>query len=560
MTVYVIDVTRPQPPTTKDYEHALTLGDYDTVILAAGSQVTASGHGASGISGAQHNILLINGEVHSAQSTAIGVQGTIAIGATGGVYGGEYGLYVGEDFFLGTANVVNNAGHIAGGDAGIFLEGERNVIVNSGEVVGDSGIWADSRYDPGQSLTIQNSGVIAATGRFAIYGAFYGPNVVTNTGMIHGDIAFGSGNDLFDGRGGFITGEVNLVHGDDVAYGGEGSEAFVVGAGTKFIDGGAGIDTLRLGYGASVDLRVADKQQTNPNVWLTARNVENLSGGSGHDSFKGSDAGNVFTGGYGHDTLEGNAGDDIISGGTHNDLLSGGTGSDIAVYSGCYSDYTFGEDANHALTIADNRATGDGTDTLTGIEFVLFSDRIVTLSAPRPPVTPAGPNPTGPFSPSGPPMLPPSPPQVTVAAQIEAASLVLTGGQRADVLKGGAGADRLNGGLGKDVLTGNAGDDTFIFSAKLGAKNADRVRDFSHRDDQFQLSYKIFSEIDRGILKKSAFVIGSKALAEDDRIIFDRKTGALSYDADGSGTEHAAIKFAEVKAGTMLKAGDFFIV
>ncbi len=46
----------------------------------------------------------------------------------------------------------------------------------------------------------------------------------------------------------------------------------------------------------------------------------------------------------------------------------------------------------------------------------------------------------------------------------------------------------------------------------------------------------------------------------DERIIYNAKAGALFYDADGSGTDHAAIKFAQVKAGTLLKAADFFIV
>lgn len=147
-----------------------------------------------------------------------------------------------------------------------------------------------------------------------------------------------------------------------------------------------------------------------------------------------------------------------------------------------------------------------------------------------------------------------------VVTSVVPTSLTLKGGKRADVLKGGDGDDRLNGGLGRDVLTGNAGDDTFIFSAKLGAKNADTIRDFVAADDQFQLAHKIFSGLDRGVLNTGAFVMGSKALAADDRIVFNAKTGALFYDADGSGTEHAAIRFAQVKAGTVLKAGDFFIV
>ncbi|KAB0264268.1 calcium-binding protein [Microvirga brassicacearum] len=563
MTLYVIDATRPLPPTTKDYEHALVLNDYDTVVLVAGSEIRAAGYGAFGISGGTHANLVIAGEVHSVQSTAAALQGSIEIRAGGGVYGSEYGVYLGYDYENGRTNIVNNGGEIVGTEAGIYLDGTRNTIVNTGKIDGYYGIYSGGYYDPGEQLLVFNTGDIRGS-EHAIVGAFYGPNLVTNKGTIEGNVLLGHGADLYDGRDGRLTGELYLSGGDDVVFGGDGSEAIVTWAGTKFIDGGAGIDTVRCASGAkaTIDLNEISKQLVTVSGWATIRNVENLIGSSAGDNFKGNDVANVFTTGNGHDTLEGNGGDDILSGGAHNDLLAGGAGSDIAVYSGRFSDYTFGEDANHALTITDNRANGDGADSLTGIEFALFNDRIVTLSAPRPPATPTQPNPTGPFVPEKPALPTPSVSVIATAqaAQIAAASLDLTGSKRADRLNGGAGDDRLNGGLGKDVLTGNAGEDTFIFSARLGAKNADRVRDFSHQDDQFQLSHKIFGEIDRGILKNSAFIIGRKALAEDDRIVFDEKTGALSYDADGSGTEHAAIKFAQVKAGTILKASDFFIV
>ena len=85
--------------------------------------------------------------------------------------------------------------------------------------------------------------------------------------------------------------------------------------------------------------------------WDTIRNIENVVGGNGNDAFKGNDVANVFTGGAGNDTLEGNGGDDILVGGSGNDLLSGGSGSDIAFYHRSFSDYVFGQDASHALTI-----------------------------------------------------------------------------------------------------------------------------------------------------------------------------------------------------------------
>lgn len=50
----------------------------------------------------------------------------------------------------------------------------------------------------------------------------------------------------------------------------------------------------------------------------------------------------------------------------------------------------------------------------------------------------------------------------------------------------------------------------------------------------------------RGALSKDAFWIGSKAHDHSDRIIYNAKTGAVFYDADGTGRE-AAIQFATLK-------------
>jgi hypothetical protein len=49
VTVYVIDPSKPLPPTTGDYEHALQIVDGDTVLLAQGADIRASGYMADGI-------------------------------------------------------------------------------------------------------------------------------------------------------------------------------------------------------------------------------------------------------------------------------------------------------------------------------------------------------------------------------------------------------------------------------------------------------------------------------------------------------------------------------
>ncbi|WP_457094693.1 hypothetical protein [Microvirga sp. P5_D2] len=53
--------------------------------------------------------------------------------------------------------------------------------------------------------------------------------------------------------------------------------------------------------------------------------------------------------------------------------------------------------------------------------------------------------------------------------------------------------------------------------------------------------------------------IGDKAKGANDYIVANMKTGALSYDADGSGAK-AAIEFAQVKRELGLTHKDFFVI
>jgi len=148
----------------------------------------------------------------------------------------------------------------------------------------------------------------------------------------------------------------------------------------------------------------------------------------------------------------------------------------------------------------------------------------------------------------------------------------LSGGGGNDVLNGGAGKDLLNGGAGDDVLKGGAGVDTFVFSQDLDKAGVDRITDFNSKaGEKIMLNAYVFETLevgsrlpvdpdakDRGILAASNFCIGKSAQDADDRLVYDKATGALSYDADGNGTG-AAIQFAQLKAGTALSAECFFI-
>ncbi len=148
----------------------------------------------------------------------------------------------------------------------------------------------------------------------------------------------------------------------------------------------------------------------------------------------------------------------------------------------------------------------------------------------------------------------------------------LSGGGGDDNLNAGAGNDLLNGGTGNDVLRGGAGTDTFIFSADLDKAGIDRIADFNGKiGEKIMLNAYVFEAVevspklpvdekarDRGGLDVSNFVVGKTAQDADDHIVYDQATGALYYDADGNGAG-AAVQFAQLKVGTVLKA-DYFLV
>ena len=130
-----------------------------------------------------------------------------------------------------------------------------------------------------------------------------------------------------------------------------------------------------------------------------------------------------------------------------------------------------------------------------------------------------------------------------------------------------AGNDKLSGGLGNDVLTGGTGQDIFVFDAKLSKTNAankkanlDKIVDFSVPDDTIHLAKSVFTKLaKKGALAKGAFYAGSAAHDKDDRVIYNKKTGALFYDQDGNGS-HAAIQFATLSKNLKLNHKDFFVI
>jgi hypothetical protein len=136
----------------------------------------------------------------------------------------------------------------------------------------------------------------------------------------------------------------------------------------------------------------------------------------------------------------------------------------------------------------------------------------------------------------------------------------LAGNAYVQKITGNAGDNRLEGREGNDTLSGLGGDDTFVFNTKLGASNIDTVLDFNVADDRFLLSDVIFTAVNSGVLLSGYFRNNTTGLAQDsnDHIIYERDTGELYYDANGTGSG-SGILFAKITVGLSLTNADFAV-
>lgn len=112
---------------------------------------------------------------------------------------------------------------------------------------------------------------------------------------------------------------------------------------------------------------------------------------------------------------------------------------------------------------------------------------------------------------------------------------VLNGGNGRDRITGNAGNDSLVGGLGNDTLTGGVGRDRFTFQTRN--QRIDRITDFAPIFDTITISAAGFGGgLRRGVLAPTRFQLGARATDFNDRFIYNRASGVLSFDADGTGS------------------------
>ncbi len=516
---------------------------HDVLRGGAGDDVLQGGDGNNDLDGGAGNDILSAGTGDDLFSGGDGIDTVLLSGADVTV---DLRLTVaqatglGLDRFVGIENVTSGGGNdvLVGSDLDNVLKGA------AGDDTLEGGQGHD-RLDGGSGIdTARFGGPVGATVSLLLQGrpqdtGGYGIDTLVGIENLEG----GAGNDVFvgDDRANRLIGH----GGDDVLTGGRGDDTLEGGAGRNMaVFSGARAD-YTVSSNEDGSLTVEDTRQDHDGTDLlrdirfaifsdgtfalvnrapsapalsNASVAENASVGSVVGRFSASDA----------------DGDALAYELTQN---AGGVfalnGSDLVLSRPL--DFETRSQFSITLTVSDPHG---------GVTTKTFSIDVGDVSDdPEPPPPPPPPPPPSP---------PPPPPE----------NLVLRGTSAANVLVGGAGNDTLYGGAGKDVLTGGAGGDVFVFDTRPNSRtNVDTIRDFSAANDTIWLKKSgVFSKIaKKGALEAKAFWVGTKAHDASDRIVYDKKTGALYYDEDGNGS-HAAVQIAKLTNKPILTKDDFFVI
>ncbi len=493
----------------------------------------------------------------------------------------------GEDFLHGGAG--NDS--IMGGD-----NNDDTLVGGQGEDILDGGAgvvyWDYASYEEsliGLTLNLRNTALSTGEARNDRYISIEGI-----VGTAHNDLIVGNGekHDLQAGAG---------------------NDTIIGGSGQEIMDGGTGIDTVSYELstkGVSVSLG-AGGGGVNDSQSDTWKNFENVRGSNYNDSLSGDAGANHISGGLGADSIYAGDGDDTLDAGSGADHMQGGTGSDLyyiddakdeareqSYYAGTDTviasvSYDVGYSAVEVLQAAAGYAPVD----LTGNEYTTTlignEGSNILKSVGRGSVMQGGGGNDVYYVDS-------AADQIidTGGADVVYASTsftlasnsgidqvfavgdvavlngnafdnVLLGTSGKNTMNGGGGNDKIYGKGGNDVLTGSAGKDWFVFDTKMGKANLDTIKDFKPGQDKivldnalFKSSKSFYSAIKKGTpekplkLSKSFFTIGSHAKDKNDYLVYNKKTGVLSYDKDGSG-KGDAVEIAKLSNKAFLSYKDF---
>jgi Ca2+-binding RTX toxin-like protein/pimeloyl-ACP methyl ester carboxylesterase len=154
-----------------------------------------------------------------------------------------------------------------------------------------------------------------------------------------------------------------------------GAGAWSIGDGQSDYNGDGKSDLMVKHTDGTTLMWLMNGSQTSSSTTMLGAGAWNTLQGEQGGVLAGDGNANTLTGTLGNDSLYGNAGNDSLTGGTGNDSLDGGLGLDTAVYAGLKSAYGITR-VGAGYTVSGG---SDGTDTLTGIERLQFSDALLKL-------------------------------------------------------------------------------------------------------------------------------------------------------------------------------------
>lgn len=553
-------------------------GGNDTLGGGLGDDVLDGGLGADQMYGGDGN------DRYVVDNASDAVFETNAVAATGGIdrvvsYLGGYTLGAnieeGEIAATGAANITGN-----GLDNTLFASTGNNVIDGGAGI--DTASYANSAAGVSVSLAVATAQATGGSGADRLVA------IENLAGSNFDDALTGnaSANTLWGGVG------------RDTLVGGAGDDTLFGGLGNDTLDGGAGLDTasyVGATSGVTIDLGITGLQAAGAAGADKLVGIENLAGSSFHDVLTGDALANVIRGLDGNDSLIGGGGNDTLGGGNGDDILDGGLGAD-QMYGGDGNDRYVVDNASDVVVETNAVTATGGVDTVvsyagaytlganiengqiasTGAANLTGNalNNLLIAGAGNNVIDGGAGNDTVSYANA----------MSGVSVWLGQTTAQATGGSGADtllnienvtgsnfndtlkgttvanVINGGAGDDTINGRGGNDILDGGLGHDSFVFDTALGVGNVDTILSFNTADDTIMLEDSgIFSALAAGALSSGAFNTGAAATEADDRIIYDSNTGALYYDADGTGAG-AAVRFATLTGvvGT-LSAADFFV-
>ena len=364
-------------------------------------------------------------------------------------------------------------------------------------------------------------------------------------GLDGNDIISGEdGNDTLNGDGGNDI--LRGGNGDDILNGGEGDDILFGENGSDMFDGGAGSDTVSYdNFFDEITIDLLTGTASDGALGDSFVSIENITGSAFRNILRGDSGDNVFTGGDLSDTLQGRNGNDTLIGGFGDDTLDGGRGEDVLFgqegddtlngrqgteADDDYAVYFSTDPADYIVTYlggitysVQSIGTGEGTDTLTSIEFI----RLGGLNGVDYDIS----------------MFPTGNGEIDLTNGDDnytgtAADEIINGLDGNDIIDGGTGNNTLNGdggddtliSLGNDILSGGAGNDI----VEMGGNVFDAATTTDGGADIDTISFSTLAQFPSGNLflvldlQGQAYSVrdGSTVLYLDSFMNFENATGS----------------------------------